>query len=93
MTITEEEISYKAKAKLKNTTGNSTGVINFETGFDINYESPNLDLQEIGPIADLKFLGTGETKGSTQGNSDWAVFSMDIKAKDFEFENYFTLEY
>ncbi len=87
--ITEKNISYKAKAKLNDTKGTSTGVIDFDKGFDIKYDSQNLDLSEVGKIADLKFLGKVNTKGSTQGNSDYAVFGMDIQSENFEFEDYF----
>ncbi len=89
MTVTDSNISYKAKAKLGKTTGESTGVIDFEKGFDIKYKSDLLDLSEVGPIADLKFLGIAKTQGSTSGNSNAAVFAMDIEAENFEFENYF----
>lgn len=89
MTITEKAITYSAKAKLNKSQGESTGTIDFDKGFDIKYESPFLDLAEIGPIADLKFLGHGTAKGSTQGDSDSAVFDIDMTAENFEFEDYF----
>ncbi|MEM7647077.1 MAG: hypothetical protein AAF203_09225, partial [Pseudomonadota bacterium] len=89
MIITEKMISYDANAQMKNTKGYSRGEISFSEGFKIDYESPFLDFSEIDEIAELKFSGRGEIKGSTQGNSRTAVFNMDIKAENFEFENYF----
>ena len=89
MTITEKNISYKAKAKLKETQGSSDGVIDFDKGFDINYQTNNLNFTEVGPISDLKFVGLAELSGSTKGDSRAATFQMDVKSKDFEFENYF----
>ncbi len=89
MTITEKNISYKAQAQIQSIKGKSSGVISYEKGFDIQYESENLNLAEISPIADLQFAGMAKTKGSTKGNSDWATFQMDISASQFEFEQYF----
>ncbi len=88
-TITETNISYKAKAKLKNSTGESVGTIDFDKGFNIDYKSDQLDFSEVGPIGELKFLGMGTAEGSTSGDSRAAVFAMAISAKNFEFEDYF----
>ncbi len=87
--ITEKAISYKAQAKLNETQGESSGTIDFSKGFDIKYKSDRLDFSEIGPIADLKFLGMAKTEGFTKGDSRSAIFGMEIEAENFEFENYF----
>ncbi len=89
MTISEEEISYKAQAQHKSTHAKSTGSINYEKGFNILYETENLDLSEVSPIADLEFAGKAKLKGSTTGDSDAATFQMDINSNQFEFEQYY----
>jgi translocation and assembly module TamB len=89
MQVTEKNISYKAKAKMNKTSGESSGVIDFDKGFDIKYKSDVLDLKEIGPIAELVFLGEGTAEGSTQGDSRSAVFDIDLKMKDLEFQDYY----
>lgn len=87
--ISESAISYKANAKLPETKGKSNGVIDFEKGFKINYETDNLNFAEIGQIGELEFLGTAKCKGSTQGDSHSATFFIDIEGENFEFEKYF----
>ena len=87
--ITEKFIKYVASANMEVSKVKSEGTISFKDGFNINYDSEFLDLTEIGPIADLKFVGTGSAKGSTQGNSKAATFAMDIKANSFEFGDYY----
>lgn len=89
MNITESAISYVANASLEKSKGKSEGSISFSKGFDIKYDSEHIDFTELSPIADLKFLGQGKAKGRTQGDSRYAVFSIDFEGENFEFEDYF----
>ncbi len=89
LTANLDEISYTAQAQVKNSNVSSNGVINFSSGFKIFYDSPQFDFKEIGPIADLVFLGKASAKGSTQGDSRSAIFDIDIKSENLEFEKYY----
>lgn len=89
MNITEKAISFKATAAGENSRAISDGVIEFNKGFNINYDAENVDLEKIGPLADLEFKGIAKCKGNTTGNSRTANFFIDIAAENMEFEEYF----
>ncbi len=87
--ITEKAVTYKAKVSLGNSTGESSGHIEFAQGFKINYSSPKLDLSNIRNLANLKLNGYGSLEGSTSGDARSAVFEMKLKMQEFSFENYY----
>jgi translocation and assembly module TamB len=89
LNLSETGIAFEAQAKLPTTIGQSKGFIDFEKGFEISYETSNLNFEEIGPVADLELKGTAKCKGQTKGNSDYAIFFIDIESENFEFEKYF----
>lgn len=86
--INENEVSYDTKLKSQMSEGESKGVINYHEGFDISYSSERLNLDEIKEISGLSMSGITSIKGSTKGNSDTAVFNMNIKAQNYIFKNY-----
>jgi translocation and assembly module TamB len=87
--ITNQFVRYQSTLALQeNSTGSSEGIINYDTGFDIQFEGNSLQLKDVGAIAGLNFLGEVQVKGSTQGNSHTADFALNIKTKDFAFENF-----
>ena len=73
---------------MPNSKGRSSGSIGYETGFKINFEGDKVALQDITNLADLKIEGTAKVKGSTEGNTDAATFTMDLEGQDFWLEDF-----
>ncbi len=87
--INAQEVEYKADLQVgKNSKGSSNGVINYETGFKINYNGDNVDFADVKNLANLKFEGQANIIGSTTGNGSYATIAMNVDAKDFWLEDY-----
>jgi translocation and assembly module TamB len=87
--ITKNEVAYKGELNVgKNSHSTSDGVINYETGFKINYDADALDFADVKNLVNLKFEGRGKLAGSTTGTSKWATINMNIDGKDFWLEDY-----
>lgn len=87
--ITDEAVSYQAKAKVGSDTGSSSGMISYKKGFLIHYETPSVKLSHVGSIAGLKLEGSAAIKGSTTGDSDAATFEMQVQGQELFFEDFF----
>lgn len=72
----------------KNSRATSTGKINYENGFKIEYDAPQVSFADVKNLANLKFEGDLNLKGSTEGTADWATIDMDISGKDVWMEDY-----
>lgn len=88
LTINAKEVSYKSSIDLGHSKGDSDGVINFKNGFNINYNTPSLNLSALQKIAGLEVGGTAQIRGSTSGNSSSATFDLQFEGKDAIFEKY-----
>lgn len=88
VSVNDKEVTYKAQLNTDKSKGSSQGVINFKTGFDIKYDASYLDLEDIKKISVLTFAGNAQISGSTQGNSDGAVFDANIDGKSIELDQY-----
>jgi hypothetical protein len=87
--VTAKDVDYKADLQVgKNSKGTSSGKINFETGFKINYFGESVDFSDVKNLANLKFEGQSVITGSTTGNGEWATIAMNVDAKDFWLEDY-----
>jgi translocation and assembly module TamB len=87
--ITSKQVEYKADIEVgKNSSGRSDGVINYDTGFKINYQGDRLEFADVKNLANLKFEGGMKVKGGTQGTSDWATIDMNVDGKDIWLEDY-----
>ncbi len=86
--INSSDVRYNTQIRIGNDKGSSDGVINFQDGFKINYKTPEVNFFNIKNLLNLKFEGQAEIEGSTEGNSHYGVFSMNMKAKSFAFEDF-----
>ncbi len=87
--VTAKDVEYKADIQVgKNSKGSSSGNVNYETGFKINYFGESVDFSDVKNLANLKFEGQTVITGSTTGNSDWATIAMNVEGKDFWLEDY-----
>jgi len=86
--VDSSEVKYNAQIKVANNVGSSEGSINFETGFKINYKTPQIDFANVKNLFNLKFEGQAQIEGTTEGNSDSAIFDMNFKSTNFAFEDF-----
>lgn len=87
--INLHEVSYKGEMSVgKESHGTSDGVINYETGFKINYVGDRVVFADVKNLANLKFEGEAKITGSTQGTSKWATIDMNAETKNFWLEDY-----
>lgn len=87
--ITDKAVTYSAQLQLGDNSGESAGTIEYAKGFHISYSTPQLEFSQVRNLANLKFKGSAALEGTTSGDSQKAVFSMKLKARDFSFENYY----
>lgn len=87
--ITDESVTYQAKARIADDVGSSSGLISYEKGFVIQFETPKVLLGHVGQIAGLRIEGLAGISGSTKGDSSAATFELKAKGKDLYFENFF----
>ncbi|MES2855587.1 MAG: hypothetical protein V4692_06980, partial [Bdellovibrionota bacterium] len=88
VTIDSNQVSYSTELSMPNSKGRSSGVVGFETGFQIDYEADKLSFIDVATLAQLKVEGAAKIKGSTQGDSDAATLSLKMEGTDVWFEDY-----
>jgi len=86
--IDEKGVYPKADIKVGNNRGFAEGEILYKSGFHFQYNTPELDFKNVENVANLKFEGSAEIKGTTRGDSDYAIVDLEGKTKDFWFEDY-----
>lgn len=86
--INDEAVSYNATVKMGEDTGKSTGLINYDKGFQIQYDTPSVDLGLFRKIGGLAVEGRASASGSTSGDSHAATFEMHLKSDKFVFEDF-----
>ncbi len=88
VSVDAKEVTYSSSVILPLSQGRSHGVINYETGFVIDFETEALDFKDASPLANLTFDGKGKLQGRTQGNSQTATLDIALSTQDFWFENF-----
>ena len=87
--VNSKQVEYNAAMEVgKTSNGISDGVINYKTGFKINYVANQLDFADVKNLINLKFEGSTKLKGSTQGTSEWATIDMNAETKNIWLEDY-----
>lgn len=86
--VTAKSVSYAAAVTLGASSGTSDGVVDFNSGFKINFKTKKLNFKDIKNLAGLKFQGSTSIDGSTSGDSSTAIFDMNLNARDFVFEGF-----
>lgn len=88
LTVNAKNVSFSADATAMSSVGSSSGVIDYENGFDIQFNSPKLNATEIKSLSKLEIAGLAKVSGSTKGNSKTATFEMAIEAENFELNRF-----
>ena len=87
-TVDGKKVSYNSKIEIGESKGSSKGVINYKTGFNINYDASKLFFKDIINLANLKLEGSGNLSGTTKGNSKTATMSLNLDADKVWLEDY-----
>lgn len=67
--VDSKAFSYKTNLQVGSSTGVSSGIVSFEEGFNIDFETGGLSFTDVESLADLDFNGVLKIKGNTQGDS------------------------
>lgn len=86
--ITNQNVTYNAQIAAGKSTASSTGLIDYQKGFKIQYESPLARFVDIKQLLGFDFAGEVALKGTTEGTSKAGVFSMDLNGKGIWFEKF-----
>jgi len=87
--VTDKQVEYKGDIEAgKNSSGHSDGIINYQTGFKINYAGDRVDMADVKNLVNLKVEGNLKITGNTIGTSDWATIDMNVDGKDMWLEDY-----
>ncbi len=88
VSIDTEEVRYESAIELAHSSGQSQGVINYNTGFTIDFKSDDFSFQDASHIAGLEFEGKAKLQGRTQGDSNAATLEIALNVDNFWFESY-----
>lgn len=86
--ISLDAVTFNSKIKAGESQGQSSGLIKYDQGFVINFDTPKVDLGLINKIGGLKLEGQAKITGSTRGDSDAATFEMKVNGENFVFEDF-----
>lgn len=87
--IDSEKVKYQANINLgAESTGTSHGEVGFTTGFNINYESNNLNFADVETLAGLDFKGIVKIIGNTSGDSHHGLINASVSASNTEIEKF-----
>lgn len=88
VSVNKEKVEYESSIQIHESTGSSHGVIDFNTGFSIQYQTDHLMLENITELAGLNFKGKAKIQGKTEGNTSYGTIEMLAETEDFWFEKF-----
>lgn len=86
--ITSQNVTYSAQIEAGKSSATSTGIIDYQKGFNIQYDSPLARFSDIKQALGFDFLGEVALKGTTEGTSKTGVFSMALDGKGIWFDKF-----
>jgi translocation and assembly module TamB len=87
--VDSEKVNYHANINLgSESTGTSHGEIGYSTGFNIHYESNNLNFKDVETLAGLDFKGIVKIIGNTSGDSHHGLINANVSASNAEIEKF-----
>ncbi len=87
--ITTKAVTYQAEiAAGEKSKGDSSGVINYQDGFQISYRGSMVDIHDLKSLLGLKVDGAFRLSGTTEGTSNWARLKMNVDGKNVFLEDY-----
>ncbi len=76
------------KSKLTST-GSLSGVIDYTSGFNLDFETSPINLSFINEVNGQKFTGLTSLKGNTRGSSRWGEIKTELKNQNLTFNDLF----
>lgn len=86
--VDQQKVKYSAEAKMGTSSGRSSGVIDYDKGFQIDFQGDQVNFSDLTSLVEMKFEGQAQVKGSTEGDADRATTQMSVTTKNFWFEDY-----
>lgn len=87
--IDSHQVSFNSSLKVAENIGQVDGVVNYQKGFKINFQTESLDFKDVDNLANLKIEGIAAIQGFTEGGSKSAIFEMDLTTKSYAwFQNF-----
>lgn len=83
-----EDARFDSQLTIGKSTGLVKGIVDFEKGFKIDFESNQLHVEDIDSIAGLHLSGNFKLSGTTWGGSDHGSLETEITADNAEIENF-----
>lgn len=87
--FTPEKFSFSSAVALgQSSTGNVNGEVIFTQGFNVKYETNNLDFKDIETLAGLDLKGTAKIIGTTHGDSDHGLIDAQLSISGGEIDQF-----
>lgn len=86
--ITNQNVTYSASIAAGKSSATTSGVVDYQKGFKIQYESPLARFADMKQTLGFDFKGEVGLKGTTEGSSKSGVFSMALTGKEIWFEQF-----
>ncbi|MBY0452821.1 MAG: hypothetical protein K2P92_07285, partial [Bdellovibrionaceae bacterium] len=87
--FTTEKFSFSSAVELgQSSKGNVSGEVVFAQGFNVKYETGNLDFKDIDTLAGLDLKGTAKIIGTTHGDTDHGLIDAQISITAGEIDQF-----
>ncbi len=83
-----EDLQFDSQISIGKSSGLAKGVVNFEKGFKIDFESDQLSFKDIQSLAGLDLSGTLKLAGTTWGDSNSGSIETELNTENGEIENF-----
>ena len=83
-----EDIQFDSQVLIGKSSGLAKGIVDFEKGFKIDFETEQLHLQDVESLAGLDINGDLKLKGSTEGTSDHGRLEIEVSAQNAVIEKF-----
>lgn len=87
--VNSKSVKYNTNIKINKSQGSSSGVIDYNKGFDIKYHGQIKDLKkDIPNIANLNIEGSSKITGKTWGTSKWGRIQLNLDGKNMWLDDF-----
>lgn len=87
--LTSEKFSFSTAIELgPSSTGSASGEVVFTQGFNVKFETNNLNFEDIETLAGMDLKGTAKIIGTTHGDSDHGLIDGQISVSNGEIDQF-----
>ncbi|MES3037060.1 MAG: translocation/assembly module TamB [Bdellovibrionota bacterium] len=87
--LNTEKIDFESQLNIGENWGKTSGVVIFKEGFNINFDTKELDISNVKSLLGLKWRGKTSIEGFTKGDSNAAITQIKFSTTGFALEDYF----